>query len=432
MTPSASDRRQLHLMDPEVMECPHRYYADLHADPLPARDEGPAGWIVPGYRDLVALSGHPALSNEFHGPGGMTLMGISPEPFSPQVRKLLGTMRPMANVMLFSDPPTHTRTKALSYKALNPGRVRAMEPLIQRLVDMLIDTFVDDGECDLLEQFAVPLPAHLMGNLLGIDTAHLEDFKRWVDHTVMGVGDALDNEQRLVVGRSIKEFQEYLLERIAARREMRTDDLLDAIVHAELTLDDVDADGAVITGPRRLGESEILSIVIQLLGGGNHTTTQLISLTIAHLLANPAAMDAVRADPSLVGNALEETLRLDSPVQFGRRIVTAPVRVGEVEVPAGTTMGVCWGAAGHDPEVFPEPLRFDIHRENLRKHMSFGHGRHFCVGANLARAEALIAVSTLLRRLEDIRLVEGTVLTHIPSFTFTGLVSLPVTFTRSG
>lgn len=412
------------------MECPYGYYAELHDDGRRVHDEGPAGWIVPGYGDLVALSNHPALSNQFHGPDGMTLMGISPEPFSPGVQELVASMAPMANVMLFSDPPTHTRTKMLSAKALNPARVREMEPLIQRIVDTLIDAFVDDGACELMSQFAVPLPAHLMGDLLGIDTTDMQDFTRWVEHTVMGVGDALDNEQRLVVGRSVKEFQDYLIERIAQRLETRTDDLLDAIVHAELTLDDVDADGAVITGPRRLDQAEILSIVIQLLGGGNHTTTQLICLSVANLLRHPEAMEAVRADPALVGNVLDETLRLEAPVQFGRRIVTAPVRVGQTEVPAGASMGVCWGAAGHDPEVFPEPERFDIHRENVRKHMSFGHGRHFCVGANLARTEATIAVTSLLRRIEDIRLVEGTELTHIPSFTFTGLVALPITFQR--
>ncbi len=430
MTRPATDHRR-HLTDPEVMECPLAYYAELHADVCPVRDEGQAGWIVPGYRDLVALSHHPALSNEFHGPDGMKLMGISPEPFSPQVQELVASMHPMANVMLFSDPPIHTRTKMLSAKALNPTRVREMAPRIQQIVDTLIDSFADDEKCDLMNQFAVPLPAHLMGGLLGMDTADIADFTRWVEHTVMGVGDALDNEQRLVVGRSVMEFQDYLLNQIEQRRGSRTDDLLDAIIHAELTLEDLDADGAEIAGPRRLEQSEILSIVIQLLGGGNHTTTQLICLSVANLLRYPEVMAEVRADPTLVTNVLEETLRLSSPVQFGRRIVTAPVQVGDAEVPAGASMGIAWGAAGLDPEVFPEPERFDIHRENLRKHLSFGHGRHFCVGAHLARTEASIAVSTLLERLSDLRLAEGTVLTHIPSFTFTGLVSLPVTFRRA-
>lgn len=311
MTRPATDHRR-HLTDPEVMECPLAYYAELHADVCPVRDEGQAGWIVPGYRDLVALSHHPALSNEFHGPDGMKLMGISPEPFSPQVQELVASMHPMANVMLFSDPPIHTRTKMLSAKALNPTRVREMAPRIQQIVDTLIDSFADDEKCDLMNQFAVPLPAHLMGGLLGMDTADIADFTRWVEHTVMGVGDALDNEQRLVVGRSVMEFQDYLLNQIEQRRGSRTDDLLDAIIHAELTLEDLDADGAEIAGPRRLEQSEILSIVIQLLGGGNHTTTQLICLSVANLLRYPEVMAEVRADPTLVTNVLEETLRLSS------------------------------------------------------------------------------------------------------------------------
>lgn len=428
MTRSASDLPQRHLMDPEVMECPFGYYAELHADQNPVRDEGLAGWIVSGHSDLVALSDEPSLSNQFHGPDGMKLMGISPEPFSPEVQELSDSMQQMANVMLFADPPTHTRTKALCAKALTPARVRAMRPMIEKMADTLIESFAGDGTCDLVSQFGAPLPSQVMGYLLGIDTAYMEDFKRWVDHIAAGVGDVLDNEQRLVVGRSIKEVQEYLLARIAQGRKTRTDDLIDAIIHAELTLDDVDADGAVISGPRRLDESEILAMVVQLIGGGVHTTTQLITLTLGHLVQQPEAMAAVRADLGLVTNAVEETLRLESPAQFGRRIVTAPVQVGDVEIPAGATMGLCWGAAGHDPEVFPEPERFDIHRENVRKHMGFGHGRHFCPGTHVARAEATIAVTSLLQRLEDIALVDGTVLTPLPSFTFAGLVSLPVTF----
>ena len=428
-TPTSShDRPRQSLMDPEVMECPFGYYAELHADPSPARDEGPAGWIVTGYQDLVALSAHSSLSNEFHGPEGMMLMGISPEPHSPEVQELQASMRRMANVMLFADPPTHTRTKALCAKALTPVRVREMRPLIQQIVDMLIDAFAGDGACDLVSQFAVPLPAHLMGRLLGIETADLADFARWVDHIVMGVADILDNEQRLVVGQSVKELQDYLVAAIEQRGDTRTDDLLDALVHAELTLDDIDADGAEITGPRRLNEAEILSMVIQLLGGGNHTTAQLVGMTIANLLQHPEAMAEVRADPALVPNAIEETLRLEASVQFGRRIVTEPLQIGDIEIPAGSGLGLAWGAAGHDPAMFPEPQRFDIHRPNVRRHLSFGHGPHFCVGTHLARAEADIAVTTLLARIDDIALAEGTVLTHIPSFTFSGLTALPVTF----
>jgi len=426
--PSTHDAPRRHLMDPEVMECPFGYYAELHADENPARDEGPAGWIVSGHSDLVALSDEPVLSNQFHGPDGMKLMGISPEPFSPEVQELNDSMQQMANVMLFADPPTHTRTKALCAKALTPARVREMGPMIQQIADTLIESFAGEGTCDVVSQFAAPLAAQVMGHLLGIDTAYMGDFKRWVDHIAAGVGDVLDNEQRLVVGRSIKEVQEYLLARIEQGRTTRTDDLIDAIMHAELTLEDVDADGAVITGPRRLDESEILAMVVQLIGGGVHTSTQLITLTLNRLIQHSEAMAAVRADPKLVTNAVEETLRLESPAQFGRRIVTAPVQVDDIEIPAGATMGLCWGAAGHDPAVFPDPERFDIHRENVRKHMGFGHGRHFCPGTHVARAEAAIAVTSLLKRLADIQVVDGTVLTPLPSFTFAGLVSLPITF----
>lgn len=420
-----------HATDPEVMECPFSYYSSLHAEGRTAYDEGPVGWVVPGYEDLVEMSrDHARFSNTFHGPEGMKLMGVSPEPYSPEVQALVDSMHPMANVLFLSDPPTHTRTRALATKALNPKRIAAMEATIGEITDGLIDAFADDGHCDLIAQFAIPLPAQLMGEVLGIDSADMKDFKRWSDHTAIGLVTALDNPTRLEVGRSVIEFQNYLLERISARRTAPTDDLLSAIVNAELDLDELQQEGTAIKGARTLTDAEIISIVVQILSGGNHTTTDLVGAAVVRLLRDPALMAEVRAEVDLVPALLEETLRIESPVQCTYRVTTSPVRLGDTEIPPGSMISANWGAAGHDPDVFPDPTRFDIHRPNLKRHISFGHGPHFCVGSSLARSEARIAVTRLLERLPGLRLAPGATLRHEPTFAFNTLVALPVEFDK--
>lgn len=423
------DKPKARATDPAVLECPFHYYAERHAEGRAASDEGPVGWVVSGYDDLVEVSKDWAhYSNQFHGPEGMKLMGVSPEPYSPEVQALVDTMRPMANVLFLSDPPTHTRTRVLATKALNAGRIRAMEPTIHAIVDRLIDAFVGAGRCDLIHQFATPLPANLMGEVLGIDAADMKDFKRWSDHTALGLVAALDNVQRAEVAKSVIEFQDYLLERIRQRRAHPTDDLLSAIVNAELDLDEVQHDGIELKGPRALTDGEIISMVAQLLSGGNHTTTDLVGASMLRLIRHPDVMAEVRADPELVVNLLEETLRIESPVQCTYRLARQPIRLRDTEIPAGSMVSVNWGGSGHDPAVFADPQRFDLHRPNLKKHLSFGHGPHFCVGAMLARSEARIAVTSLLDRLDDIRLAPGAEIRHEPTFAFNTLLALPIEF----
>lgn len=429
-----STQERPNALDPEVLECPFPFYAQLHAEGNAAFNEGMAGFLVPGYDDLVTVAKDTAtFSNQVQGPEGMRLLGTSPEPLSPEVEKVLEGMHEMANVLFFSDPPNHTRTRVLATKALNAKRVREMEPLIDQIVTRLIDAFIDDGHCDLKAQFAVPLPANLMGAVLGVDAADIEDFKKWSDDAAIGIAAPLNNEQRVVVLQSMIEFQQYLLERIEQRRAEPAEDLLSAIVHAELELEDLkdeDVDLSDIKGPRTLNNAEIITIVIQLLSGGNHTTTDLVATAIKRLIDHPDVMAEVRADYDLIPALLEETLRIESPVQCTYRVTTAPVTLRDTEIPAGSMVGVNWGAAGHDPDQYPDPTKFDIHRPNLKRHLSFGHGKHFCVGSNIARVEARMALTALLDRLDDIALAPGTELKHELNYAFNTLEGLPITFTK--
>ena len=409
MVAEPTENRALRLTDPEVLACPYDYYAQLHEHSAAARDEGPIGWAIAGHAELSHLSRDTRrFSAELFGPEGTKLLGTSPEPPpSPEVMALVSKMRPMANALVIGDPPAHGRQKAITNKWLNGAHIRTMEPLIREVVDRSIDSWIDDGHCEFVSQFAIPVPLTLIAHALGVDRSDLARFKVWTDHLEMGYMEPLNNEQRLAVAASVLEFQDYIVEQIADRRANPTDDLLSALVNARLVGDEAELEGDHNTGPDRLSEAEILTMTSQLLAAGNVTTTSLIADVMVALIQNPEAMAAVRADPALIDAAIDESLRRDAPIRGGWRVTREAVELENVTVPAGSLVFFTYGAAGHDPEFFPEPATYDIHRANVNRHFGFGHGPHFCVGSHLARTEARIAFERLLDRLTDLRIPEG-------------------------
>lgn len=404
----------VHPTDPDQLACPWKYYAQFHAAEAAAIDEGPVGWIVGGYEDLIKLGKNPKeFSNQFYGPEGTKLIGASPEPPSDEVLELIAQLHPMANALVLADPPLHTRQKAIAIKSLNAHRVREMEPLIHELVDGFIDQWIDDGECEFVSQFAIWLPLTLICTAIGLPLnaqSSLDDrerFKRWTDHIEAGYLEPLTNEQRIDVAKSVLEWQGVMLELIAERRETPTGDLLSALVNTELADDDEALQGEALVGSRKLSDAEILTAVSQLFSAGNHTTTSAIANLMVALVETPQAMADLKADPSLIPDAIHESVRRNAPVRCLYRVTPADADVRGTTIPAGSQVMAAWGAAGHDPDVFEDPERFDIHRPNVTKHISFGQGNHFCVGSQLARTQMRIAFEHLLARLDDIRFAPG-------------------------
>ena len=406
MSSDPTDDGRLQLTNPAVLACPYDYYAQLHEHHAGARDEGPIGWTIPGHTEVFNLSRDTRrFSAELFGPEGTKLLGTSPEPPpSAEVMALVAKMRPMANALVVGDPPAHGRQKAIANKWLNGAHVSAMEPLIRKVVDRSIDSWIDDGHCEFVEQFAVPVPLTLIAHALGVDESDLARFKVWTDHLEMGYMEPLNNEQRLRVATSVLEFQDYIVEQIADRTAHPKDDLISALVNARLRGDEAELEGAPTGGADRLSEAEILTMTSQLLAAGNVTTTSLIANMMVSLIENPQAMADVRADPTLIDAAIDESLRRDAPARCGYRLTKADVALENVTIPAGSQVFFSFGAAGHDPELYPEPAKYDIHRANLKRHVSFGHGPHYCVGSLLARAEARIAFEQLLSRISDFRI----------------------------
>lgn len=313
---------------------------------------------------------------------------------------LLGDREPS---MLFLDPPAHTRLRGLVSKAFTPRAVEGMAPRIQEIVDGLLDAVDGRERFDLIAEFAGPLPTIVIAEMLGVDPADRDEFKRWSDEGVRLFDPTLSPEERQRVIVSQATLDEYFRRTIAERRERPRDDLISSLIAAEEAGD-------------QLSDDEIVTMCGLLLAAGNVTTTDLIGNGVLALLRHPSELDKLRRDPSLIRNAIEEMLRYDSPVQQTGRIAMREIEFGGRAIPVGQSITPQLGGANRDPSVYPEPHRFDITRDDVH-HYSFGGGAHYCLGAPLARLEARIGIGTLVRRFPKLRLTDEPLeYRRIPSF----------------
>ena len=318
-----------------------------------------------------------------------------------------------ARPFLFLDPPDHTRLRGLVNKAFTPRTVEALRPHIQEIVDDLLDRIAQQGGMDAIEDLAYPLPVKVICEMMGVPLEDHATFKDWSRH----LARALDPDPLVPPAeierrqRAIDSFGEYFAKLIEQRRKAPGDDLLSALIAAEESGD-------------KLSENELLSTSILLLVAGHETTVNLIGNGVLALLRHPDQLELLRNDPSLARSAVEEILRFDPPVQFDGRIAREDMEIGGVTIKQGDQSMQLLGAANRDPEVFPDPDTFDIRRQDNR-HIAFGFGIHFCVGAPLARVEGEIALRSLVQRFPRIELR-----TEAPEYkeniVLRGLRSLPV------
>jgi cytochrome P450 len=389
-------------MDPEFVADPYPMYHRLRAeDPV---HHSPLGfWVVTRYPDVLAMLRDPRLIKE---------------PIAAFVAARFGVAVPpgLGLSMLDRDPPDHTRLRGLVSKAFTPRALERLRPGIQQIVDGLLDEAQARGSMDLIEEFAYPLPVRVICEMLGVPVKDHERFKAWGLDIARGL-DAImlppDSPvgQRSISGR--RALAEYFRELIAERRAAPRDDMLSALIAAEEAGD-------------KLNEEELLATCILLLVAGHETTVNLIGNGTLALLRHPAELRKLRDDPGLIGTAVEELLRFDGPVQRTARIPSEDVTIGGQTIGKGEMVMPFLGAADRDPTQFPDPDRLDITRADNR-HIAFGMGIHFCLGAPLARMEGQIAINTLLARLPKLTLA-----TDQPRFrqslTLRGLEALPVSF----
>jgi cytochrome P450 len=392
---------QFNPMDPAFVADPYPMYRRLRSeDPV---HQSPMGfWVLTRYDDVVAALRDPRLAKE-------AIASFVAARFGQPVPA-------MGFSMLDRDPPDHTRLRGLVSKAFTPRVVEGLRPRIQQIVDGLLDGVAAKGAMDLIEEFAYPIPVNVICEMLGVPVEDHERFKGWSLDVARGLDLIWLGPDSEVGRRSIAARQglaEYFRGLIAERRAAPRADLLSGLIAAEEAGD-------------TLSEVELLATCILLLIAGHETTVNLIGNGTLALLRNPDQLRRLREDPGLIGTAVEELLRYDGPVQRTARIPSEDVVIGGRTIPKGEMVMPFIGAADRDPAQFPDPDRLDIGRSDNR-HIAFGWGIHFCLGAPLARIEGQIAINTLLRRLPRLALA-----TDHPEFrqslTLRGLKALPVTF----
>ncbi len=391
---------------PEVHEDPYPLYHQLRAaDPV---HRSPLGfWVLTRHSDVLAVLRHAHMGRDPRRSERMELLRASAE-----VDELLSSEE-AAPSMLFVDPPDHTRLRALVTKAFTPGAVERLRPRIEAIVAELLDRVVNAGEMDVVEDLAYPLPVTVICELFGVPERDWDRFRAWSRELVRLLDPlvAADSLERAL--RARQALREYLRELIAARRAHPAGDLLTALIAAE-------------DQGRQLSEPELVSMCVLLLVAGHETTVNLIANGTLALLRHPEARAGLQAGAELPASAVEELLRYDSPVQFTSRHALADLEIGGRRVRAGETVIAVLGAANRDPAQFPDPDRLDLTRAPNR-HVAFGGGIHFCLGAPLARVEARIAIGALLARLPGLELGPRP-LVRRDTVTLRGLASLPVTF----
>lgn len=402
------------LMDPAVMQDPFPLY-QWALENAPVMDLPGTGMRMVMSYDLCAEATARVedFSNDFTG----TLSGAMAE--DAHVKAVLDRGWPQIDTLLTADPPVHTRFRKLVNLAFSMPRVNALEVGIRAKVDALIDGFIDKGECEFVSEFAVGLPVQVICEQLGFELSEQADVKRWSDAFADRLGRMISKERELECAHEVVEFQHAVKAKIDVRRERPTDDLLSDVVNASQP------------GEEPLNDAEILSIAQQLMVAGNETTTHALAGGIVHLATNPDQQDKVRANPKLIGNMVEEVLRLDTPTAGMWRLVKRDCTLGGHEFKAGSMIMLRYAAANRDPSRYPDPDRFDVERGNARSHLAFGRGIHMCVGNMLSRKEMSVAFERLLARLDDIRLAEGAELAVAPNILLRGYLAVPITFRKA-
>jgi hypothetical protein len=319
---------------------------------------------------------------------------------------------------VFNDPPEHTRRRALLNKAFTPRAVEALAPTIAAVVDRLLDKVAGRGRMDVIADFAYPLPATVIAGMIGVPADDLDLFKDWSDDIAAFVGSALATpDKRERAQRGVVAMSDYFRRMVADHRARPRADIMSALIAAEEA-------GSV------LSEDEIVASCVLLLFAGHETTTNLIGNGLIALLRHPAEQARLTRDPELAASAVEEMLRFDGPTQAMTRIALEETEIGGVPIRRGDRVFALLNAANRDPAVFSEPDRFDAGRGDTR-HISFGIGGHFCLGAPLARLEGRIAIARLVERLPELRLAEPDPPWN-DSFVLRGLRRLPVEFAVAG
>lgn len=369
---------------PGFTDDPYPTYSRVRAA-APVLEHEVGFWLLTRYDDVSALMRSASSVDE-----GL----LAPGPFVDVQTMVYGDRRIRLGglSMLDLDPPDHTRLRKLVSKAFTPRAVAALEPHVVELVDAALDRIAEEGTVDLVDALAFPLPFQVISEMLGTPQTEGDTLRERTGLLVRSLEPVVDPDVAAAIVRADDELMAMAREMIAWKRNHPGDDLLTALIAAE-------DDGDVLT------DDELIAQVVLLYVAGHETTVNLIGNGVLGLLRSPDQLDLLRSQPDLAGNAVEEMLRHDSPVQMTRRVTLSPYRIGDVEIPTGAFVIASLGAANRDPDHWGEDAeRLRVDRPDARQHLSFGAGHHHCLGAALARLEGRVAISRLVQRFGTLEL----------------------------
>ena len=401
---------------------PHPFYDAMRAASPAWHVESRNVWFVTRHDLVSAVVKDTATFSSAYG-------STANEPPKPHIKERIeaikaeGWKRPPT--LLTSDPPDHTRYRNTVARAFNARVIAALQPAIEQIVAEEVDRLGAGGRVDFTELFSDTVPVRVIIRTLALPEADQQNIKRWSDDTTAGIGSFLPDDRAVEAAHGVVELQRFMHAEIMKRVDEPSDDIISMLVDADLPL----ADGS---GNRKLVIEEAMGILQSLIGAGNETTTKLFSEMMMLLGRNKAEWMRLKADPSRAPRIVEEALRLSTPAQGLYRVTTRDTEIEGVRIPAGAKVFAAFSAANRDPAVFPEPHRFIPDRPNVRDHLAFGGGVHFCIGAPLSRLESVIALEHLARRWSDFELSPDNAFTYHATYMLRGLEHLYIDFAVAG
>lgn len=405
---------QVDFSDHATQSWPFDAYRELHVGHPVYRDPTTGFYVVLDYQLLRKVA---ADSKVFSNDTGV--IGVRTDEIG---EKMLEIQREhgvaQAKVLLITDPPEHTMYRSLVEKSFSPARVRKLQDYLTEMVEDLIDGFADKGEIEFVSEMSLMLPVYVVADFLGVDRSRAHDIKRWSDASAAMTDPGLSMEDIIAATYQRCEMGKFLIDQAVAYRQEPKECLLSDLANAEVN-------------GHRLSDSELFSLVSQLVVAGHETTTNTMAGAMWWMINTPGLEQSLRADPARIPAFIEEVLRLEAPLQGMFRKTTQDVELGGVHIPAESVVVARWGGANRDPKVFENPDRLDIDRPNVRQHLAFGMGRHLCIGNQLARAELRIAFEQLLAKLCNFHLAgDGGEITRSQHYFIYGIRSMRVGFDR--
>ena len=405
-TPGCPVDESFDPLSPEFLADPFAVMAQAQAPVFFAPSIG--YYIVTRYQDIEQV---------FKDPGTYSAAAAQAPlvPLTPEAQQILlaGGHKPQPSMSAL-DEQAHARLRKPAARAFSMKRVTAMVPAIQAAAAQLLDAVRAEPEFDLVAALAFPLPAIIVFSLMGVPEQDYAQLKQWCGYRAALSWGRPAPEDQLEIATSMAAYRRYMRTLVDRKVQTPGDDLASDLIaiHDE--------------APDRLTLDEIASILFSLSFAGHETTTGLISNTVRRLLEDPNRWDEIAAEPGLIPKAVEETLRYDPSVAVWRRVTTRPVTLAGVDLPPDARLYLWLASAGRDKAAFAQPDRFDLHRADAERHLAFGKGLHFCLGANFGRLEAQIAIAELARRYPRLRLAPGQHFTFHPNISFRGPQTLKV------